>query len=154
MMVDPVESVRGEILRRIVNSGAFPIEAVQRENSIAPDVLPYCRLTMAQAGEWQYTSQRFSEKTVIAEIDIYTSSVGNTQLAGKLAASIEQAFGLFDRDPAKRSIPLPGWEGVTAEVVNIGRSSTSIEPDRSLYSLPVLLYVTITITPGARYGEV
>ena len=152
-MVDPVESVRGEVLRKIVQSGAFPIDSVQRENGNPPSVMPYCRLTMAQAGEWQYSSQRLSEKTVIAEIDIYTSSVGNTQLAGQLASTIEAEFGVYDRDPEKRIIPLPGWSGVTAEIVKIGRSSTSIESDRAIYSLPLLLYVTITMQAGAKYSE-
>ena len=153
-MVDPVESVRGEVLRKIVESGAFPLEAVQRENGNPPSVMPYCRLTMTQGAEWVFTSQQLCEKTVIAEVDIYTSSVGgNTQTAGKLASTIEEEFGLFSRDTSARTIPLPGWSGVTAEVTQIGRSSTSIEADRAIYSLSLLLYIRITMEAGAKYSE-
>lgn len=150
-MVDPVESVKGEVLRRIVESGAFPLAKIQQQNTAAPKHAPYCRLTIAQGAEWIFTSQGLMEKTVIAEIDIFTPQMTNTQTAGSYASTIEQAFGLYDRESEKRNIPMPGWQGATAFVTEFARSSTSEESEKSLYKLPVLLYIKITLAKGAAY---
>lgn len=151
MAADPVESVRGEVLRRIVDSGAFTLEQIQRENSPAPNTLPYARLTIAQGAEWVPSSQNYMTKTIIAEVDIFTSEMSQTQLAGSYASTIEQAFGLYDRKSEKRNIPMPGWSGATATVTEIGRGSATTESDKGLYRLPVLVYVKITLEDGAHY---
>lgn len=150
-MIDPVESVRGEVLRRIVESGAFSLDQIQRENAPAPETVPYCRLTMAQGAEWIPFSQGLMEKTIIAEIDIFTQEMAQTQTAGTLASNIENAFGLYDRKSEKRNLPMPGWTKAFAQVVEFGRGSATTEADRGLYRLPVLLYIRITFAGGANY---
>lgn len=153
MIVDPVESVRGEILRRVVNSEIFPIEQIQRENSLAPEELPYCRFTMPQSGEWLADSQQIQTKTVIAEFDIMTRAMTQTQLAGQYAARIEELFGLYDRDSAKMAIPMPGWTGASAIISQFQRGTASVEADANIYYLPVLLYVKITLQKGAKFEQ-
>ena len=151
MSADPVESVRGEVLRRIAGSGAFSLSEIQRENAPAPDTLPYARLTTAQGAEWVPSSQNYMEKTIIAEVDIFTSEMSQTQLAGSLASPIEEAFGLYDRKSFLRNIPLPGWKGASATVTELSRGSATTEKDKGLYRLPVLVYVKITLEDGAHY---
>jgi hypothetical protein len=151
MIVDPVESVRGEILRKIVSAEIFPLDRIQRENTLAPEDVPYCRFTMPQSGEWQVDSQKRQSHTVIAEFDIMTRAMTQTQLAGQYAARIEELFGLFDRDPEKAKIPMPGWSGASAVITEFQRGTASTEADANIYYLPVLLYIRITLQKGAKY---
>lgn len=151
MIVDPVESVRAELLRKVVNSGIFSLDQIQRENTLAPEELPYCRFTMPQSGGFEADSQRIQSKTVIAEFDIMTQAMTQTQLAGQYAARIEDLFGLFDRDPEKAKIPMPGWSGASAVVTEFQRGTASTEADTNIYYLPVLLYIRITLQKGAKY---
>ena len=151
MIVDPVESLRGEAMRRIVDNNIFLIDQIQKENSIAPDSLPYCRITIPQADEVIFRSQRIMQKTVIVEFDILTSAMTQTQLAGQLASKIEDVFGLYDRDPLKKKIILPGWSGVEADVERYGRGTATVEQDVNLFYLPVLIYVRLTIFSNAKF---
>ena len=151
MAADPVESVRGEVLRRIVESGAFTLEQIQRENAPAPGTLPYARLTIAQSAAWTPTSQEHLGKTIIAEIDIFTREMEQTQLAGSLASTIELSFGIYNRRSFQRVIPMPGWKGAVAIVTELSRGSATVESDKGLYRLPVLLYIRISLEKGAEY---
>lgn len=153
MIVDPVESVRGEILRKLVNSEIFPIEQIQKENSLAPEELPYCRFTMPQSGGFIVDSQKIQSKTVIAEFDIMTRAITQTQLTGQYAARIEDLFGLFDRDPEKAKIPMPGWSGASAVITDFERGTATVEADVNIFYLPVLLYVRITLEKGAKFEQ-
>ena len=151
MIVDPVESVRAELLRKVVNSGIFSLDQIQRENALAPEELPYCRFTIPQSGGFEADSQKIQSKTVIAEFDIMTKAMTQTQLAGQYAARIEDLFGLFDRDPEKAKIPMPGWSGASAVITEFQRGTASTEADTNIYYLPVLLYIRITLQKGAKY---
>ena len=151
MAADPVESVRGEVLRRIVESGAFSLGQIQRENTPAPGTLPYARLTIAQSAAWTPTSQEYLGKTIIAEIDIFTREMEQTQLAGSLASAVESAFGIYDRKSEKRTIPMPGWRGAFAVVTELSRGSATTESDKGLYRLPVMIYIRISLSKGANY---
>ena len=151
VQVDPVESVRGEVLRRIVSANVFSLEAVQMENGPEPSVVPYCRLTMIQSGEYKYDSQKYMSKTIIAEIDILTRGLTQTQEAGQLAEKIDEAFGIYDRTGTKREIPLPGWTGMKAVVGMFARGTAKTESERGLYYLPVMLYIELTAADGAKF---
>lgn len=150
-IVDPVESVRGEAMRRIVQAGIFTLDQIQRENSAAPDTIPYCRITIPQGAEFAFDSQVRQSKTVIVEFDILTKALTQTQLAGQLAQRIENAFGFMSRSSSDRTITMTGWTGANAVVQKFGRGTASVESDKNLYYLPVLLYVSLTIGKGAKY---
>lgn len=151
-IVDPVETIRGEVMRKIVNAGIFTLDQIQRENSMAPETVPYCRISIAQGAEFQADSQTIQSKTVIAEVDIFVNARTQTQYAGQLAAMVEDCFGLFDQSSEKRNIPMPGWTGTVAVVSKFGRGSATEESEVNLYRLPVLLYVKITLKAGAKYA--
>lgn len=151
VIVDPVESVRGEATRRIVNAGIFTIEQIQRENMAAPSTLPYVRFTIPQSAEFDFTTQNRQSKTIILEFDIMTRSLTSTQQAGQLAQKIENAFGINDRTGSNRKISLPGWTGVSATVYKFGRGTAQNESDVNIFYLPVLLYVRLDVGYGAKY---
>ena len=151
MTVDPVESIRCEIMRRVVSAGIFELDKIQRENAPAPDAQEYCRLTIPQGAEFIADSQTLQSKTIIAEFDIMTPAMTRTQKAGQLATQIEDVFGLFDRDPMKRSIPMPRWIGTSANITRFSRGSASVEPEKNLFYLPILLYIRLVLEAGARY---
>lgn len=151
IIVDPVESVRGEATRRIVDAGIFDIDHIQRENMAAPSTLPYVRFTIPQSGEFDYETQSRQIKRIILEFDIMTRSLTSTQQAGQLAQKIENAFGINDRTGANRKISLPGWTGVSATVYKFGRGTAQNETDVNIFYLPVLLYVRLDMGYGAKY---
>lgn len=150
-VVDPVESIRGTVTKRIINAGIFTSGQIQRENAAAPESMPYCRITIPQGSEFLFDSQVRQSKVVIAECDIMIKALTQTQLAGQLAAKIEAEFGLFDRDADKRRIALPGWSGASAVVYKYGRGTASTEDDKGIFYFPVLLYVELSLTAGAKY---
>lgn len=152
VIVDPVESIRGEIMRKIVAAGIFTLDQIQRENALAPQTVPYCRITIAQGTEFIADSQKLQSKTIIAEVDIFVNARTQTQYAGQLGAMVEDCFGLFDRSSEKRNIPMPGWSGATAVISKFGRGSVTEESDVNLYRLPILLYVDLTLAKGANYA--
>lgn len=151
IIADPVQTLQGEAIKRIIAAGVFESSAIQRENTLAPDVLPYCRVTVPQGGDFAFDSQTAMSKTVIVEFDVMTSTLSSTQTARQLASKIEAAFGLFSRSEKARVIELPGWSGVSAVVSQWGRGSASVESEKGLYYLPVLLYVNLRISAGAKY---
>lgn len=151
VIVDPIASVQGEAVKRIIAAGIFESSAIQRENTGAPDVLPYCRVTVPQGGDFAFSSQERMLKTVIIEFDILTPAQTGAQLARQLASKIEYEFGFFNRDPEKRVLTLDGWTGVSAVISMFGRGSASIEKEKGLYYLPVMLYVDIEVEAGAKY---
>lgn len=150
---DPIETLRAQAMKRIVDAGIFSIEQIQRENGAAPEELPYCRLTIPQAADFDTFSQKYMDKTVILEFDVMTRALGLTQTAGMIATSIENEFGIFDRSGDSRKINMPGWNGVSAVISKFGRGTAQIETEENIYYLPVLLYVTLTVESGATYGD-
>jgi hypothetical protein len=152
-MPDPIETIRAQAMKRIVDAGIFTLEQIQRENGKAPEELPYCRLTIPQAAEFTATSQVFSGKPIILEFDVMTRAFGLTQTAGMIATSIEDAFGCYDRTSGLKSIPMPGWDGVTANVSQFARGTAQVETSENIYYLPVMIYVQLTIRSGMKYGN-
>lgn len=153
-MPDPIETLRAQAMKRIVDAGIFPLEQIQRENGKAPEELPYCRLTIPQASDFTATSQIFSGKPIIIEFDVMTRAFGLTQTAGMIATAIENAFGFFDRKSKLREIPMPGWNGVSVTVSKFGRGTPQVETEENIYYLPVLIYVGFSVKDGASYGDV
>lgn len=151
-MPDPIETLRAQAMKRIVDAGIFTLEQIQRENGKAPDVLPYCRLTIPQAAEYDMYSQEQMEKTVIIEFDVMTRAFGLTQTAGMIATAIENAFGMYDRKGSLRNIPMPGWTGIDVTVSKFGRGTAQVETEENIYYLPILIYARITVQDGATYG--
>lgn len=151
---DPIETIRAQAMKRIVENGIFTLEQIQRENGKAPESLPYCRLTIPQAADFEAFSQEYMEKTIIIEFDIMTRAFGLTQTAGMYATAIENAFGLYDQKNKKNEIEMVNWNGVSAVVSKFGRGTAQIETDANIYYLPVLIYVQLTIQDGASYGDV
>ncbi|MBQ7404225.1 MAG: hypothetical protein IJW05_12405 [Lentisphaeria bacterium] len=151
-MPDPIETIRAQAMKRIVDAGIFPLEQIQRENGRAPEELPYCRLTIPQAAEFDAFSQESMEKTIIIEFDVMTRAFGLTQSAGMIATSIENAFGMFDRGGTLRQIPMPGWNGIDVTVSKFGRGTAQVETEENIYYLSVLIYARITVQDGASYG--
>lgn len=152
-MPDPIETLRAQAMKRIVDAGIFPLEQIQRENGRAPEELPYCRLTIPQAAEYDMYSQEQMEKTVIIEFDVMTRAFGLTQTAGMIATAIENAFGMYDRKGSLRNIPMPGWTGIDVTVSKFGRGTAQVETEENIYYLPILIYARITVQDGATYGS-
>ena len=150
---DPIETIRAQAMKRIVENGIFTLDQIQRENGKAPEELPYCRLTIPQAAEFDAFSQEYMEKTVIIEFDVMTRAFGLTQSAGMIATAIENAFGIFDRKGNLRDIPMPGWNGITANVSKFARGTAQVETTENIYYLPVLIYVQLTVASGASYTK-
>lgn len=153
-MPDPIETLRAQAMKRIVDAGIFPLEQIQRENGKAPEELPFCRLTIPQAADFEAFSQEYMEKTIIIEFDVMTRAFGLTQTAGMIATAIENAFGIFDRKSELREIPMPGWNGVSVTVSKFGRGTAQVETEENIYYLPVLIYVGFSVKDGASYGDV
>lgn len=151
-MPDPIETIRAQAMKRIVDAGIFTLEQIQRENGPAPEELPYCRLTIPQAAEFDVFSQEYMEKTIIVEFDVMTKAFGLTQTAGMFATAIENAFGFLDRKGTLKEIAMPNWNGVTATVDSYGRGTAQVETTENIYYLPVMIYVRLTIENGAKYG--
>lgn len=151
MTADPVESIRCEIMRRVVSAGIFDLDKIQRENAPAPEAQEYCRLTIPQGAEFIADSQTLQSKTIIAELDVMVPILEGTQRSGQLATQIESVFGLFDRDPQKRAISMSGWTGAGATITRFSRGAASAEPEKNLFYLPVLLYIRLVLEAGARY---
>ena len=149
---DPIETIRAQAMKRIVENGMFTLDQIQRENGKAPESLPYCRLTIPQAADFEAFSQEYMDKTIIIEFDIMTKAFGLTQTAGMYATAIENAFGMFDRGGTLRQIPMPGWNGVDVTVSKFGRGTAQVESEENIYYLPVLIYARITVQDGASYG--
>ena len=147
---DIMTTLQNSAVKRVINAGIFDSEEIQRENTAAPDVLPYCSVTVIASGEWEGESQTRKDKNVIVEFDVYTREMSNTQLARGLAYAIEREFGI--KDAVKRTIALPGWNGVSATVATFSRGAASTESDRGFYRLPVILYVNVTMCEDAEYS--
>lgn len=153
-MPDPIETLRAQAMKRIVDAGIFTLEQIQRENGKAPEELPYCRLTIPQAADFEAFSQEYMEKTVIIEFDVMTRAFGLTQTAGMIATAIENAFGIFNRKSELREIQMPGWNGVSVTVSKFGRGTAQVETEENIYYLPVLIYAVLSVEDGASYGDV
>ena len=149
---DPIETIRAEAMRRLVENGIFTLEQIQRENGKAPDDLPYCRLTIPQAADFNVISQKYMEKTIMVEFDVMTRAFGLTQTAGMYATAIEDIFGMYDRELHKQRFEMANWKGVSAVVTKYGRGSAQIETEKNIFYLPVLIYVQLTIQEHAAYG--
>ncbi len=149
---DIFTSLQNSIVKRIINAGIFGSSEIQRANTIAPNVIPYCRVTLAMSGDWDGDSQYRLSKTVIAEVDIFTRGQSNTQLSRGLAAAIEKEFGRNDRKGNGKNIVLNGWKNVTATIETFSRGTETAETDTGLYRTPVLLYVKTTINGKAEYN--
>ena len=150
---DPIETIRAQAMKRIVENGIFTLEQIQRENGKAPDSLPYCRLTIPQGDEFIADSQVYMGKPIIIEFDVMTKAFGLTQTAGMYATAIENAFGMYERGSELRSIPMPGWNGITANVSKFARGTAQVETTENIYYLPVLIYVQLTVASGASYTK-
>lgn len=141
-VIDPIEKLRREILRRLTN--VLQLGQIQLENENAPAVLPYVRFTIAQAGDFSFDSQKRMSRIVIAEFDIIGESLSGTREIASIAASIENEFGLFSRIDESRQIALTGTGG-SATIELYGRGSAATEKDTGLYYHPVLLYIRLTL---------
>lgn len=151
MDVDEIEVLRREIYRRITSAGILESDQIQLDNETAPERLPYCRITIAAAGEYAYASQGVMSRTVIAEFDVFGKALSDIRTFSSLAAAIEREFGKYDRDASKRMIAMPGFSGVSASVARYGRGADRVEEKAGLYRISVLLYVKISLTTGANY---
>ena len=149
---DIFTSVQNAVVKRIIHSGIFESSEIQRANTSAPDVLPYCRVTLAMAGDWDGDSQYRLSKTVIAEVDIFTKGLSNTQQSRGLASAIEKEFGRNSRVSTDRNLVLNGWKNVDAVIETFSRGTESAETDTGLYRTPVLLYVKVTVNGEAEYN--
>lgn len=153
MDVDEIEVLRREIYRRVVTAGIFESGQIQLDNEKAPDVLPYCRITIAASGKYEFQTQRVMGQTVIAEFDIFGSALSDTRNLTPKAAAIEREFGKYDRGSAKRAIAMTNFTGASATVAEYGRGTEHAESGTGLYRIPVLIYVKIELESGAEYKD-
>ena len=151
MEVDEIEVLKREMYRRVVAAGILTSDQIQLDNEPAPAVLPYCRITAAASGEYNFSSQQYMGRTVIVEFDLFCPAPGDTRTISTTAASIEAEFGKYDRSAAKREINLPNFQGASATVERYGRGADRAESGAGLYRIAVLLYVKIVLGSGSGY---
>ena len=144
-MADEIEGVRRAAFKRIVEADILKADAVQLENEPAPNVLPYCRITVSNSAEYNFTSQRTMDQLVILNFDLFGQAQSDTRELSALAEAIDREFGKYSRDASKRMIEIPETENASGVVEKYGRGTGQTEADRGLYRIPVLLYVRLTL---------
>lgn len=146
VLADEMEVLKREVFRRLVTGGAVAADDVQLDNEIAPETVPYCRITVSGSGRYEFDSQKRMSQLVIVNIDLFGKVGTGTRELSQKGALIESLFGKYDRDAAKREIALSESPGVEAVVERFGRGAGMTESGAGLFRWEVMLYVRLVIS--------